>query len=112
MLLEYYFVNQFCMLVQFPIGAISTYSNKIFNTMLNHYSVILKRNLNLSEIFEKNLHLGWTNEFFLKKKIRLIKFRPTEILKFTKEVVKIINNNDLFLKINMKKNLKKFIPKN
>jgi len=90
-----------------PIGAISTYSNKIFNTMLNHYSVILKRNLNLSEIFEKNLHLGWTNEFFLKKKIRLIKFRPTEILKFTKEVVKIINNNDLFFENKYEKKFKK-----
>ena len=41
--------------------------------------------MNLSEIFEKNLHLGWTNDFFEKKKIRLIKFKPTEILKFTKE---------------------------
>ena len=78
-----------------PVGAISTYSNKILNTILNHYSISLKRNLNLSEIFEKNLHLGWTNDFFEKKKIRLIKFKPTEILKFTKEAIKIINNKRL-----------------
>ena len=89
-----------------PVGAISTYSNKILNTILNHYSISLKRNLNLSEIFEKNLHLGWTNDFFEKKKIRLIKFKPTEILKFTKEAIKIINNKRLYFE---NKYEKKFI---
>ena len=95
-----------------PVGAISTYSNKILNTILNHYSISLKRNLNLSEIFEKNLHLGWTNDFFVKKKIRLVKFKPIEILKFTKETIKIINNKDLFLENKYEKKFKKIYSKN
>lgn len=78
-----------------PLGAISTYSNKIFNTILNHYSYEKKRNLNLSEIFKRKLHLGWRREFFKNKKISLIKFTPLEILKYVKEVINLLETKKL-----------------
>ncbi len=95
-----------------PIGAISTYSNKIFNTLLNHYSLTLKRNLNFSEIFENNLHLSWTKNFFDKKKIRLIKFKPSEILDYVKEVVAILDKKNFLYQNKYEKKFKKLYLKN
>tara|TARA_B100000787_G_C16193773_1_gene299259 strand:- start:276 stop:1496 length:1221 start_codon:yes stop_codon:yes gene_type:complete len=84
-----------------PLGAISTFSTKIFNTILNHYSLKLRRNLTLSEIFTQNLSLGWTSNFYKKNQILLIKFTSQEILIYIKEVLEILKNN----KIKKKKNL-------
>ena len=78
-----------------PLGAISTFSYKIFNTILNHYSLKLKRNLTVSEIFSQNLALGWRNDFYKKNKISLIKFTPDEILIYVKEVLEILTKNNL-----------------
>ena len=77
------------------MGAISTFSYKIFNTILNHYSLKLKRNLTVSEIFSQNLALGWRNDFYKKNKISLIKFTPDEILIYVKEVLEILTKNNL-----------------
>jgi len=99
-----------------PLGAISTFSYKIFNTILNHYSLKLKRNLTLSEIFYQNLALGWTNQFYNKNQILLIKFTPYEILTYVKEVIEILEQNkikahkklEIKFKNNFVSNLKKF----
>lgn len=95
-----------------PLGAISTFSNKIFNTVLNHYSEELCRNLNLSEIFQKKLHLGWTNQFFKKKKIVLKKFNSKEILAFVKEVIIFLNNKNFNNYDSYEKKFKKIYCKN
>lgn len=99
-----------------PLGAISTFSYKIFNTMQNHFSLKLKRNLTVSEIFKYKLSLGWTSDFFLKNRIKLIKFSSNEILIYIKEVINILSHKKLRGKtkiekkftVNFVKNLKKF----
>ena len=95
-----------------PVGAISTYSNKIFNTILNHYSIPLKRNLNFSEIFENKLHLGWTKDYFDQKKIRLIKFKPSEILDYIKEVISILDTKNFSYEHKYEKKFKNLYQKN
>ena len=59
--------------------------------MQNHFSLKLKRNLTVSEIFKYNLALGWTSDFYRKNRVKLIKFSSNDILIYVKEVINILS---------------------
>ena len=76
------------------------------NTVYYHYSKKLKRNLSLTEIFEKNLAFSFSRYDFDNKAIKIIKFKSDEIKEYVIDMLKFVKKNHLLKnKFNTKANL-------
>ncbi len=99
-----------------PLGAISTFSDRYYNTFSNYFSLKKKRNLKLSEIFDLNLQYLWKKKDFQKNKIRIVHPSKLEILKYFSETISIIeskkrNKKDIILEKKFKVQFSKYIIK-
>ena len=65
-----------------PFGAISTFSNRYFNTMSNYFSLEKKRFLRLTEIFDKNIQYLWKKEDFKNKNIKIVHPTKKDIFRY------------------------------
>ena len=73
-----------------PFGAISTFSNRYFNTMSNYFSLEKKRFLRLTEIFDKNIQYLWKKEDFKNKNIKIVHPTKKDIFRYFIETINII----------------------
>ena len=65
-------------------------SKNYMNTVYYHYSKKLKRNLSLTEIFEKNLAFSFSRYDFDNKAIKIIKFKSDEIKEYVIDMLKFV----------------------
>ena len=103
-----------------PIGFMSTSSKKFINTTYNHFSLKLKKNLNLKEIFSNGLDDKFRANDFKNKKIILKKTNYKSMIKIFDETISYIQRDynfdkstkvlQLIFKNNYMKYLKKFSP--
>ena len=99
-----------------PFGAISTFSDRYYNTMANYYSYSKKRFLNLTEIFNSNIQYLWRKNDFEKKKIKIILPNKKQILKYCTETVLILEKskrkkNQIVLEEKFKNLYSRFVKK-
>lgn len=73
-----------------PIGCMFSSSKNYMNTVYYHYSKKLKRNLTLTEIFEKNLAFSFSRNEFENKGIKIIKFKSDEIKEYIVDMLKFV----------------------
>ncbi len=73
-----------------PIGCMFSSSKNYMNTVYYHYSKKLKRNLSLTEIFEKNLAFSFSRYDFDNKAIKIIKFKSDEIKEYVIDMLKFV----------------------
>ena len=97
-----------------PAGAISTFTNKFYNTMSNYYSLKNKKILSLSEIFKFKIQYSWHKKEFDQKQIKVLHPSKYEICEYFKEIHNILEKKkrkkrDLIMEKKFKKNLNKKI---
>ena len=90
-----------------PIGCMFTSSKNYLNTIYYHYCKKLKRNLSISEIFERDLAFSFSSFDFKNKGIKINKFSSHEIKQFSVDMLNFIEKKFFFKKnkINKKANL-------
>ena len=79
-----------------PIGCMFSSSKNYLNTIYYHYSKKLKRNLSMTEIFEKNLAFSFNNLDFKKKDVQIIKFKSYEISMYIKDMLNFVQNKSSY----------------
>lgn len=76
-----------------PIGFMLTSSSRFINTFYDHYSINLKRNLTLEEIFKYKLDDKFKANDFKKNRVKLVKFSNRKMKELFDETIFYINNN-------------------
>lgn len=80
-------------LIQVPVGDLRTQSFRHTFITKHHFCEKNKKNLSLSEIFEKNLAYAYKSEIYKEKNIKLVDNSEEEIKDLVKEVYQRVKNN-------------------
>lgn len=96
-----------------PFGAISSFSNRYFNTLSNYYSLEKKRFLKLTEIFDQNIQYLWRKEDYKNRNIKIVHPNKKDIFKYFKETINIIEKSKRIKKhLILEKKFKNLYSKN
>ncbi len=106
-----YIFNKLIGVLEFPLGQIRTFSDKIIILPRKYYSTSEEKYLSMSDIFKKKIEFEGNSKLLRNKEIVIKKFSSNEIKNFILEVEKYSNNKDYVNDAYLTKSQKNFVMK-